>query len=364
MAVHDNAPLFPTSISDNLHVLIPKRTVITDEYDVKKNVLGVGINGKVYECIQKRTKIKCALKIIKDSQKARREVEIHNRVCEQPNIVKIFDVFENNFNGVRSLVVVMENMQGGELFERIQQKQHFNEREASAMVRQICLAVAYIHRHDIAHRDLKPENLLFASRDDESLLKLTDFGFAKICKGLSLQTPCYTPYYVAPEVLGPDKYDKSCDIWSIGVIMYILLCGYPPFYSNTSEPFSQGMKKRIKLGQYSFPENEWEMISCDAKDLVTKLLKVDVKERYTIEQVVAHPWIRKFNEVPQTPLATNKILKEEKQTWEMVQDTMEISLADMRIKEEEEGPLKPPEQLNPMLLRRQKKASSLVKSNS
>lgn len=361
MATHAQPPLFPTP-ADNSRLFSPKRTVITEDYDVKKNVLGVGINGKVYECIQRKTGMICALKIIKDSQKARREVEIHHRVCEQPNIVKILDVFENNFNGVRSLVVVMENMEGGELFERIQQKQHFSERDASAMVRQICLAVAYIHMNDIAHRDLKPENLLFSSKDDENLLKLTDFGFAKICKGLSLQTPCYTPYYVAPEVLGPDKYDKSCDIWSIGVITYILLCGYPPFYSNTSEPFSQGMKKRIKLGQYTFPENEWRSISQDAKDLVTNLLKVDVNDRFTIEQVMAHPWIMKFNEVPQTPLATNKVLLEEKKTWDIVQDTMETSLADMRI-QEEQGPLRPPEETNPLLLRRKKKGVVLAQQN-
>ena len=361
MAVQPSAPIF--SVANKPQSFVPKKSVITNDYEVKKNVLGVGINGKVYECIQKKTGLNCALKIIKDSQKARREVEIHTLLCEQTNIVKILDVFENNFNGVRSLVVVMENMEGGELFERIQQKQHFTEREASALVRQICLAVAHIHRHQIAHRDLKPENLLFANREDESLLKLTDFGFAKFCEGLSLQTPCYTPYYVAPEVLGPDKYDKSCDIWSIGVITYILLCGYPPFYSNTSEPFSQGMKKRIKLGQYTFPDNEWGSISSEAKDLVGNLLKVDVKERFTIEQVMAHPWIMRFNEVPQTPLATNKVLKEEKQTWEMVQDTMESSLADMRIRENE-GPLKPPEESNPLLLKRKKKASALISSDS
>ena len=98
-------------------------------------------------------------------------------------------------------------------------------------------------------------------KSNASLLKLTDFGFAKETVSVSLQTPCYTPYYVAPEVLGPEKYDKSCDMWSLGVITYILLCGYPPFYSNHGAAISPGMKRRIRQGQYSFPDSEWKNVS-------------------------------------------------------------------------------------------------------
>merc|ERR1719361_3372623 len=107
----------------------------------------------------------------------------------------------------------------------------------------------------VAHRDLKPENLLYSTREPSGILKLTDFGFVKeTLSADTLQTPCYTPYYVAPEVLGPERYDKSCDIWSLGVIMYILLCGFPPFYSNQGLAISPGMKKRIRSGQYEFPK--------------------------------------------------------------------------------------------------------------
>lgn len=150
------------------------------------------------------------------------------------HIVSIIDVYQNTVSNKRCLLVVMECMEGGELFDRIQKRQEspFTEREAAQTMHQICAAVRYLHSINIAHRDLKPENLLYTSPDANALLKLTDFGFAKEVNtnAMTLQTPCYTPYYVAPEVLGPEKYDKSCDVWSLGVIMYILLCGFPPFY--------------------------------------------------------------------------------------------------------------------------------------
>lgn len=180
----------------------------------------------------------------------------------------------------------MYSMEGGELFQRIQDRAEnaFTEREAAEIMHDICKAIQYLHSMDIAHRDVKPENLLYTRSDSLGVLKLTDFGFAKeTTNTLSLQTPCYTPYYVAPEVLGPEKYDKSwystifwfvlssnnclvfdfSDLWSLGVIMYILLCGYPPFYSNHGLAISPGMKKRIRAGQYDFPDPEWRHVSRD-----------------------------------------------------------------------------------------------------
>lgn len=205
--------------------------------------------------------------------------------------MSIVDVYENVYGGSRCLLVVMECMAGGELFQRIQDRAEnaFTEREAAEVIQNICLAVVHLHRMDVAHRDLKPENLLYSRPDNLGVLKLTDFGFAKETNIVNnLQTPCYTPYYVAPEVLGPEKYDKSCDMWSLGVIMYILLCGYPPFYSNHGLAISPGMKKRIRAGQYDFPDPEWKLVSKDAKDLIKGLLKTDPVERLTIEQVMRH----------------------------------------------------------------------------
>ncbi|KAK3867793.1 hypothetical protein Pcinc_026772 [Petrolisthes cinctipes] len=148
--------------------------------------------------------------------------------------------------------------------------------------------------------------------DEVAKLKLTDFGFAKeTFSKESLQTPCYTPYYVAPEVLGPEKYDKSCDIWSLGVIMYILLCGFPPFYSNHGHAISPGMKKRIRTGQYTFPNPEWSNVSPDAKELIKGMLRTDPDERFTIFDVMKNKWIVQYTEVPQTPLHTSRVLREE-----------------------------------------------------
>jgi len=231
-------------------------------------------------------------------------------------------------------MVVMECMEGGELFQRIQDRADgaFTEREAAEIMSDICQAVRHLHHLGIAHRDLKPENLLYSSPGLDGVLKLTDFGFAKECFAKeTLQTPCYTPYYVAPEVLGPEKYDTSCDMWSLGVIMYILLCGYPPFYSNHGQAMSPGMKKRIRTGQYDFPNPEWKHVSNDAKDLIRSLLQTDSNKRPNIDQVMQNKWIAHHTAVPPTPLATNSVLKEETEAWPEVQEEMTRSLATMRV---------------------------------
>ncbi|KAJ9579447.1 hypothetical protein L9F63_024446, partial [Diploptera punctata] len=204
--------------------------------------------------------------------------------------------------------------------------------KAAQIMSEICLAVKYLHDMNIAHRDLKPENLLYSKPDQTGILKLTDFGFAKETFSKdTLQTPCYTPYYVAPEVLGPEKYDKSCDIWSLGVIMYILLCGFPPFYSNHGLAISPGMKKRIRTGQYDFPDPEWKNVSQDAKDLIRGMLCIDPTQRLTIDQVMPNKWIAQYTEVPQTPLHTGRMLREAEDIWPEVQEEMTRSLATMRV---------------------------------
>ncbi|XP_059520619.1 MAP kinase-activated protein kinase 3 isoform X1 [Myotis daubentonii] len=271
----------------------PKKHAVTEDYQLSKQVLGLGVNGKVLECFHRRTGQKCALKVLYDSPKARQEVEQHWQASGGPHIVRILDVYENMHRNKRCLLIIMECMEGGELFSRIQERgdQAFTEREAAEIMRDIGTAIQFLHSQNIAHRDVKPENLLYTSKERDAVLKLTDFGFAKETTQNALQTPCYTPYYVAPEVLGPEKYDKSCDMWSLGVIMYILLCGFPPFYSNTGQAISPGMKRRIRLGQYGFPNPEWSEVSEDAKQLIRLLLKTDPTERLTITQFMNHPWI-------------------------------------------------------------------------
>ncbi|XP_048408819.1 MAP kinase-activated protein kinase 2 [Stegostoma tigrinum] len=336
-----------------------KKNAITDDYKVTAQVLGLGINGKVLECFSKKTQEKFALKMLQDCPKARREVDLHWRASGCTHIVRIVDVYENLYQGRKCLLIVMECMEGGELFSRIQDRgdQAFTEREASEIMKSIGEAVQHLHSVNIAHRDVKPENLLYTTKRPNAILKLTDFGFAKETTSFnSLATPCYTPYYVAPEVLGPEKYDKSCDMWSLGVIMYILLCGYPPFYSNHGLAISPGMKKRIRMGQYEFPNPEWSEVSEEAKQLIRQLLKTEPTQRMTIMEFMNHPWINQSMQVPQTPLHTSRVLKEEKDLWEDVKEEMTSALATMRVDYEQIKIKKIEESCNPLLIKRRKKA--------
>uniref|UniRef100_A0A0N5AD50 non-specific serine/threonine protein kinase n=1 Tax=Syphacia muris TaxID=451379 RepID=A0A0N5AD50_9BILA len=303
-------------------------------------VLGVGINGKVVECVHRKTGKKYALKVLRDVPKARREVELHYLACNHRHVVRIYDVYENTYNQVKCLLVVMECMEGGELFSRIQQRAQsaFTEREAAQIMYEICSAVQHLHSMDIAHRDIKPENLLYSCAGPSGILKLTDFGFAKHVSSSavkSLETPCYTPYYAAPEVLGSERYDKSCDMWSIGVVMYILLCGFPPFFSANGLPMSPGMKNRIRTGKYAFPSPEWDKVSAAGKDLIKRLLQTDPSERYTIEQTMNHMWITHYQNVPETPLFTSSVLKEEHSQWGDLEEEFEATLTSMRVGNED-----------------------------
>ncbi|KAF7208460.1 MAP kinase-activated protein kinase 2 [Nothobranchius furzeri] len=341
-----------------------KKNAITEDYKITNQVLGLGINGKVLEIYQKSTGDKYALKMLQDCPKARREVDLHWRASLCSNIVRIVDVYENLYQSRRCLLIVMEHMDGGELFSRIQDRgdQAFTEKEASDIMKNIGEAIQFLHSINIAHRDVKPENLLYSTKRPSAMLKLTDFGFAKeTTSHNSLDTPCYTPYYVAPEVLGPEKYDKSCDMWSLGVIMYILLCGYPPFYSNHGLAISPGMKKRIRMGQYEFPNPEWSDVSEEAKQLIRTLLKTEPTQRMTIAEFMNHPWINQSMEVPQTPLHTSRVLNEERDAWEDVKEEMTSALATMRVDYEQIKIKTIEDSTNPLLAKRRKKASNAMK---
>ncbi|XP_078485546.1 MAP kinase-activated protein kinase 2-like [Ciona intestinalis] len=345
-------------------ILNVKKYSLDEDYKVNsENVLGLGINGKVVGCTNRKTGQKCALKVLVDSDKARREVDLHWKASGCKHIVCICDVYENVFREKRCLVIIMERMQGGELFNQIQDRAEsaFTEREAAEVMRDIGSAIKHLHDNNIAHRDVKPENLLYSSKGADGILKLTDFGFAKLTtSSKSLNTPCYTPYYVAPEVLGPEHYDKSCDMWSIGVIMYILLCGFPPFYSHHGLAISPGMKKRIRNGQYSFPDPEWSAVSEEGKTLIRKLLNTDPQKRITINEFVAHPWVSGVSVVPQTPLFSARVLREEEAQWPEVQDEMANALATMRVDYDQVTPMKKLEHANNKLLqKRNKRAKSI-----
>jgi serine/threonine protein kinase len=216
----------------------------------------------------------------------RQEVDIL-KALDHPNIVKLIDFFEED----KFFYVVMEYLEGGELFDRIVKKNCYNEKEARDLVFSMLSAMKYCHDRQIAHRDMKPENLLLASLDDDANVKIADFGFA--IKGKpnanTLSTQCGTPGYVAPEILFSKQYDKSVDMWSIGVITYVLLGGYPPFHDDNQKQ----LFRKIKKGDYEFHAEYWGNVSDEAKELISKLLTVDPAHRYTVDQALAHPWINR-----------------------------------------------------------------------
>eukprot|EP01010_Urceolus_cornutus_P005339 NODE_921_length_1229_cov_214.134746_g701_i0.p1 GENE.NODE_921_length_1229_cov_214.134746_g701_i0~~NODE_921_length_1229_cov_214.134746_g701_i0.p1 ORF type:complete len:234 (+),score=31.09 NODE_921_length_1229_cov_214.134746_g701_i0:372-1073(+) len=205
-------------------------------------------------------------------------------------MVNLIDVFEDE----QHVYLVMDLMTGGELFERIctRYPEGYSEADASKLTQKILSVVQYLHSKAIIHRDLKPENLLFSDPSDNAELKLGDFGLAKIWRGdMLVKTACGSPNYVAPEVLlnQLEGYSFAADLWSVGVIVYVLVCGFCPFFDDNMP----ALFKSITTGQYSFPSPDWDTISDDCKDLVRHLLMVNPKERYTPEQALAHPWIAK-----------------------------------------------------------------------
>lgn len=353
-----------------------KETSILEEYNINwTQKLGAGISGPVRVCVKNSTQERFALKILFDRPKARNEVRLHMMCATHPNIVQIIEVFANSVQFPHEssprarLLIVMEMMEGGELFHRISQHRHFTEKQASQVTKQIALALQHCHMLNIAHRDLKPENLLFKDNSLDAPVKLCDFGFAKIDQG-DLMTPQFTPYYVAPQVLEaqrrhqkeksgiiptsptPYTYNKSCDLWSLGVIIYVMLCGYPPFYSrHHSRTIPKDMRRKIMTGSFEFPEEEWSQISEMAKDVVRKLLKVKPEERLTIEGVLDHPWLNSTealdNVLPSAQLMMDKAVVAG------IQQAHAEQLANMRIQDLKVS-LKPLHSVNNPILRKRK----------
>jgi calcium/calmodulin-dependent protein kinase I len=222
---------------------------------VLDEVLGEGAYSIVRPAISKTSHEKVAVKIInkaglsaEDEKDLKQEVSILKRL-RHPNIVKLVDFFEEPL----TYIIVMEYIEGGELFDRIIQKNYYTEKEARDCVFAMLSAVKYIHDRDIVHRDLKPENLLLQSMSDDADVKIADFGFSSEVNGENLTQQCGTPGYVAPEILAHKTYGKPVDMWSLGVIMYILLGGYPPFHhENQKELF-----KLIMAGKFEFHAEFW-----------------------------------------------------------------------------------------------------------
>jgi len=203
---------------------------------------------------------------------------------DQEHIICLYDFFEES----NQYFLVMERMSGGELFDRIVEKAYYNEKEARDVCKILLEAVGYCHQNNVAHRDLKPENLLLVSEEDDGRVKIADFGFAKrVTEPNSLSTQCGTPGYVAPEILEGHLYDAKADMWSIGVILYILLGGYPPFIENDQRK----LFRKIRKGDYEFHAEYWEEISLEAKNLIGSLLTVKPSQRVSAADALKNPWI-------------------------------------------------------------------------
>ncbi|XP_036428452.1 calcium/calmodulin-dependent protein kinase (CaM kinase) II gamma 1 isoform X2 [Colossoma macropomum] len=269
---------------------IATSTRFTDEYQLYEE-LGKGAFSVVRRCVKKSTGQEYAAKIIntkklsaRDHQKLEREARIC-RLLKHPNIVRLHDsIAEEGFH-----YLVFDLVTGGELFEDIVAREYYSEADASHCINQILESVNHIHQHDIVHRDLKPENLLLASKMKGAAVKLADFGLAIEVQGDQQAWFGFagTPGYLSPEVLRKDPYGKPVDIWACGVILYILLVGYPPFWDEDQHKLYQ----QIKAGAYDFPSPEWDTVTPEAKNLINQMLTINPAKRITAEQALKHPWV-------------------------------------------------------------------------
>ncbi|XP_053678521.1 calcium/calmodulin-dependent protein kinase type 1-like [Anopheles nili] len=273
--------------------------------------LGSGGYSKVQMCVHKKTGQQYAVKIIEKKPKDRNKYWLDNEIkvmkrlstlhsdgsgghtsgylhgktpqMRHPNIVQLRETFEDE----SKVYLVMEQLTGGCLFDRMESMGLFSERDASNLIRQVLQAVDYLHEQGIVHRDLKPENLMFANKTRDSKIVLIDFGLAMI-EGSSPRAGVFgTPGYMAPEMLAKKPYGKAVDLWSIGVITYCLLCGYLPIDDDDEDI----LYAKNEIGAFQFDSPSWDKFSDSAKDFIAKLMCLDVEKRLTCKQALAHPWI-------------------------------------------------------------------------
>ena len=294
---------------------------INNYYEFIKE-LGKGSYGQVFRCQNKETGNvyackKMSKKKIKNKKQFQTELNLL-RTTDHPNIIKLYDIYEDN----KYIYLIMEECNGGEFFDslakRAKEKNMYTEKECARIFKQILEAVNYLHAHGVCHRDLKPENILFSNVADDSCLKLIDFGLSKVLDGESnMKKTVGTTFYMAPEVI-QGNYNEKCDLWSCGIILYIMLCGKPPFYSQDEEE----LKKKICSMKYNFDYPEFKRVSQDAINLIKKIL-VGPDQRLSAAQILADPWIKE-----NAPNATGENLK---QNWEHIERYSKLNLVQKSI---------------------------------
>lgn len=298
------APISPChsdhSSTSSVATVTGKLGNIECKYHVDPRVLGRGHHGSVRSCANRSTGQRRAVKSIRKCDPVvkpvglAREIKFLREIKHQ-NIVRLVDVYED----AEYVHLVTDLCNGGELFDRIVEKSSddngvacFTEGEAARIMHQILTAVSYMHKHNIAHRDLKPENILFETTEEDSPIKIIDFGLSRK-HFRDLERPMSnivgTPYYIAPEVL-KKRYDKSCDIWSVGVIAYILLCGYPPFNGADNKEVYDS----VRTGKLRFTSSDWSGTSRETKDFLRRLLQRDPRKRMTADEALTHPWMANY----------------------------------------------------------------------
>jgi len=269
----------------------PEGNPIYKKYELHEK-LGSGTFATVRRVVLKEdSNVQKALKITSLRNLKSEEVDaLKNEVtilgiCDHPHVVRLYE----SYITPDKIYMVQDLLRGGELFDRIIEQTFFSELEAAKVVYQIADALKYLHENDIVHRDLKPENLLLTEKSDEYDVKIIDFGLAKQSKEL-MSMPCGTPGYVAPEILKRRKYHKEVDVWSLGVITYILLCGFPPFHDDGNN--LKNLYKQIRAGKYSFPKKYWSNISKEAILLIKQMLQVKPRIRITAHKITKNAWVR------------------------------------------------------------------------
>lgn len=281
------ASTFPTYVNHNQ---------VIEEYDFLQEI-GKGSFSTVYHAVHKTTKCEYAIKVIDKSQRnPTEEIEILLRYGGHPHIVTLRALHEDE----KRVYLVLELLRGGELLDRLLKRCNFTEREAAEVLYVVTSIVKYLHENGVVHRDLKPSNILYAKPGgDPSTLCICDLGFAKQLRAENglLMTPCYTANFVAPEVLKRQGYDAACDIWSLGVLLYIMLSGYTPF-PNSPGDSANDILDRIGAGYLDVESGVWSQISSEAKELVKRMLHVDPTRRPTAACILKYPWIANRQHLP------------------------------------------------------------------
>ncbi|KAG5562638.1 hypothetical protein RHGRI_005384 [Rhododendron griersonianum] len=291
-----------SSVGLQVESVLQRKTGNLKEIYTLGRKLGQGQFGTTFLCVEKANGKEFACKSIakrkltteEDVEDVRREIQIMHHLAGHPSVISIVGAYEDAV----SVHVVMELCAGGELFDRIIQRGHYTERKAAELARVIVGVVEACHSLGVMHRDLKPENFLFVNQEEESPLKTIDFGLSVFFRpGETFTDVVGSPYYVAPEVLRK-LYGPECDVWSAGVIIYILLSGVPPFWDETE----QGIFEQVLKGELDFVSEPWPSISDGAKDLVRRMLVRDPKKRLTAHEVLSHPWVQVEGVAPDKPL--------------------------------------------------------------